>query len=304
MNSLATMRITEIDKFGSEVQDKINIEMSKIISNYKTVDAGSAGQQLTELSIAANSATNKLSKIGPLASIQRFIGRFDTIENKVEQIISGIENTKNRLNIVMDSMTYSRECIREYILDFKPLEEQLSNYIDELESDTTSDEIRLQAVVNRLKTLTSSRVTAEQSFIETTLLIGQTQEIQHQINEMLSNIIPIFKMKLVNALSIKIHNEALELKAQVKKISERLIVENAKNIEKNTDIMIENRRSAIINPETLIEANEILQRVVSKAVEACSTETEANKKVIDRLNSASIMLMSKANKMKLGAENG
>lgn len=294
MKNLDTMSIAELDKFGSEVQEKINTEMGSIISNYRLIDTGEAGSQLTELSMVANSATNKLARIGPLASIQRFMGKFDTVENKIDQIITGINTTKGKLDNVMVNMHTSRECIKNCIISFKPFEDELVAYISRLESEENCDELRRQSAVNRLKTLTTSRVVAEQSFVESTLLIGQTQEVQHQIDEMLTNIVPIFKMKLVNALSIKVHKEALELKAQVTKISEKLIIDNAKNIKRNTDIMIENRRSAVVNPDTLIEANEILQRVVGKAVEACATEADANKKVIERLNNASISLQSRA----------
>lgn len=287
---MGNLTISQIDKFGSNVQSKIDTEMGEIISHYRTFDAGEAGEQLNELALVANSSTNKLGKIGPMFGIRKFMGRFDTVENKLEQLVNGIEKTKDRLDMVMESMLESRQMVATYIGQFGEYEQQLVSYKDSLLEATDTDELRVQAVVNRLKVMTGSRVVAEQSYVETTLLIGQTQEVQHQIDEMLTNIVPIFKMKLVNALGIKAHKDALALKERVTKVSEKLIIDNAKNIEKNTELMLENRQRAIISPETLMEANQILQRVVLKAVETCSTERQANEEVIRRLNEASTQL--------------
>lgn len=289
---LETVDLSSVSKIGSSTQEHINAEMTKLIAHYSIVETGEMGEQLTELALTAKRETRKITSKGPFLSVQKFMGRFDTVENKLNQLTANIDESRDGLATVLDNMIASRNCMTKGVAEFIGYEQVLQEYISRHNSDEEINEPKVRAVISRLKILTTSRAVAEQSLVESIILIGQTQEMQQQMEELSGNVLPIFKMSLVNALSVKMHAEALNIKKKVTQVAEKLIIDNAKGIESNMDRMLEARRSSTINPQVLLEANETLQRVVSKTIESCNTENAANIEVINRLNSASSRLMA------------
>lgn len=288
MNKMDSLTIRELEQFGSNIQNNINKEMDSVLSKAKMLEVGDIGDSLSEVATIANKTTNKVSladKFLPLKAINKMLNRYDSVEKKMTDISNGIDTQKEKLNSVLDNLFNSKDILENSLKDLKSSEEQLQNYVEYI-SDTT-DVLRLQAASNRLKTITTLRVGTEQSLCEVVMLIQSNKEIVHQLEETITNVVPLFRMQLVNALSIKAHKDALDLRESITGLANKMVVENAKNIQKASDRMLENRQNPIISAESLEEANSILQNTVKKAIDMSGEEYKTNIEVVKRLQSLS-----------------
>lgn len=282
------MTVKEIETFGSTIQNSINKEMDSVLSKAKMLEVGNIGDSLSEVATLANKTTNGLNladKLLPLKAINKMLNRYDSVEKKMMDINKGLDTQKEKLNSVLDNLLTSKEVLEGSLVELKSNENQLKEYVEHING--TTDVLRLQAATNRLKTITTLRVGAEQSLCEVVMIIQSNKEIVHQLEETVTNIVPLFRMQLVNALSIKAHKEALDLRESVTELANKMVVENAKNIQKASDRMLDNRQKAIISPESLSEANEILQNTVKKAIEMSGVESQANIEVVKKLQEIS-----------------
>lgn len=288
MEKMDGMTVKEIETFGSTIQNSINKEMDSVLSKAKMLEVGDIGDSLSEVATLANKTTNGLNladKFLPLKAINKMLNRYDSVEKKMMDINKGLDTQKEKLNSVLDNLLTSKEVLEGSLVELKSNENQLQDYVEHING--TTDVLRLQAATNRLKTITTLRVGAEQSLCEVVMLIQSNKEIVHQLEETVTNIVPLFRMQLVNALSIKAHKEALDLRESVTELANKMVVENAKNIQKASDRMLDNRQKAIISPESLSEANEILQNTVKKAIEMSGVESQANIEVVKKLQEIS-----------------
>lgn len=288
VSKLDNLSIQDIERYGSDIQDGINTAMESVLVKAKVLEVGDVGDKLNEVAVLANKATKGVAGKhlpAPFVKFKKFMGRYDTVENKLIELNTGISEQKEKLDSTLNDLIESREIMVQSAKRLEKCETELKEYADSLVDNT--DGIRTQAVANRLKTISTLRASTEQSAYEVAMLIQHNKEITHQLEETVTNVVPMFKMQLVTALSIKAHEEALDLRENITNVANKLVIENAKNIQKANDRMLDNRSKAIIDPEKLIEANDILQQTISKTIDMAGKESEMNYAVAEKLKSIS-----------------
>ena len=102
----------------------------------------------------------------------------------------------------------------------------------------------------------------------------------------------MFKTMMMNVLATKDNAEAVQLKKSLVKTANKLVIENAKQIEKTADDLIAGRTESLIAPQTLTEANAIMQKTIEKVVESAKTETTANQELINSLRASTDSIKS------------
>lgn len=91
---------------------------------------------------------------------------------------------------------------------------------------------------------------------------------------------------MMNVLATKANSEAVQLKKNLVKTANRLVIENAKQIEKTADDLIKGREESLIAPQTLSEANAIMQRTIQRVIDSANNDTNTNLELIESLKAS------------------
>lgn len=288
---LKNLSIEEIEKYGSDVQLDISESMSKLLQDTKCIDLGATGTYLAELSTTSNSITRKLEPRGiikPFIKAKNWLSRFDNIESSIVKLDENIQKEQNKLNTVLNGLYQSKEILSDKLDDLIKVQDELTEYVDYLKDNQSEDAdgLKLQAGVHRLKVITTTVAVTKQEIAKTVLVIQENKEITNQLMEASENLIPMFKTMMMNVLATKANSEAVQLKKSLVKTANKLVLDNAKQIEKTAEDLIAGRTESLIAPQTLTEANDILQRTINNVIDSAKSETSANLELIDSLKAS------------------
>lgn len=296
VNQYERMTVQDIEQIGADIQSDISESMTGMLKQAKLIDLDSAGSKLQELSEVADSATRKgkLSNLPIFRSPKRWLSRYESVESKLTSIGESIDAEQEKLQGVLNSLMESKDFLREKSSELYDCGVELQGYIDWLKSNPEQDEdgLKMQAAVNRLKVISTTEAVVKQEIVKSVLVIQENKEIQQQLNEAATNLIPMFNVMLMNTLASKANFEAVKIRKAMIKTANRLVVENAKQIEKTADELITGRQESLISPQSIMEANKILQDTVKKVLDSSKSETAQNMALIESLKASSDSLSS------------
>lgn len=285
------LTLEEIEKYGSDVQLGISESMTKLLQDTKCIDLGATGNYLAELSTTSNSITRKLEPRGiikPFIKVKNWLSRFDNIENSIIKLDENIQKEQDKLNTVLNGLYQSKEILSDKLDDLIKVQNDLTEYVEYLKINQSKEDdgLKLQAAVHRLKVITTTIAVTKQEIGKTVLVIQENKEITNQLMEASENLIPMFKTMMMNVLATKANAEAVQLKKSLIKTANKLVLDNAKQIEQTAEDLIAGRTESLIAPQTLTEANDILQRTINKVIDSAKTETSVNLELIDSLKAS------------------
>lgn len=288
---MKNLSLQEIEKYGSDVQMDISESMTKLLQDTKCIDLGATGNYLAELSTTSNSITRRLEPRGimkPFVKAKNWLSRFDNIESSIVKLDENIQKEQDKLNTVLNGLYQSKEVLSDKLDDLTKVQNDLTEYVEYLKNNQSDEDdgLRLQAAVHRLKVITTTIAVTKQEIGKTVLVIQENKEITNQLMEASENLIPMFKTMMMNVLATKANAEAVQLKKSLVKTANKLVLDNAKQIEKTAEDLITGRTESLIAPQTLTEANDILQRTINKVIDSAKTETSVNLELIDSLKAS------------------
>ena len=276
VNQYEHMTVQDIEGIGADIQSDISESMTGMLKQAKLIDLDSAGSKLQELSEVADSATRKgkLSSLPIFRSPKRWLSRYESVESKLTSIGESIDAEQEKLQGVLNSLMESKDFLREKSDELCNCGVELQGYIDWLKANPDADEdgLKMQAAVNRLKVISTTEAVVKQEIVKSVLVIQENKEIQQQLNE--ANL------------------EAVKIRKAMIKTANRLVVENAKQIEKTADELLTGRQESLISPQSIMEANKILQDTVKKVLDSSKSETAQNMALIESLKASSDSLSS------------
>lgn len=292
--NVSSMSLQDIESIGTNIQSDISSSVTDMLKKVKLIDLGEAGNKLQELSEIANSAKGggMLQKLPIVRSSKRWLARYETIESKITTLGTDIEKEQEKLGTVLDSLVESKDYLRSKLSELTECEEQLQTIVETIQANPDIDEdgLKLDATVRRLKVISTTNAVVKQEVAKTVLVIKENKEIQSQLNEACTNLIPMFNVMMMNTLASRANEEALKIKKSLVKTANKMVIENAKQIERTADELIAGRTESLIDIKTIEEANRILQNTVKKVIESSTVETEANLKLVESLKQSSITL--------------
>ena len=296
VNQYENMTVQDIEGIGADIQSDISESMTGMLKQAKLIDLDSAGSKLQELSEVADSATRKgkLSNLPIFRSPKRWLSRYESVESKLTSIGESIDAEQEKLQGVLNSLMESKDFLREKSDELCNCGVELQGYIDWLKANPDADEdgLKMQAAVNRLKVISATEAVVKQEIVKSVLVIQENKEIQQQLNEAATNLIPMFNVMLMNTLASKANLEAVKIRKVMIKTANRLVIENAKQIEKTADELLTGRQESLISPQSIMEANKILQDTVKKVLDSSKSETAQNMALIESLKASSDSLSS------------
>lgn len=286
-----SMSVSELENFGRDTQSTINDSTDELLKGFKCIDFGTYGKKVLELSAFANKSSNRLTAIAPIIKVNQLLGRYDNMENQLSNVEKAVTASKDRLgvaiNISLDNINNLNKSIGRFDEQITELREYIE-YIQELkEKDELDDDMKLQISANRLKVLTTFKVSSEHVRTETMLQIKMFKETASKMEDSIVDILPQFKLQLINSLGIKLHKDCMQILDGVYKMANDSVLESAHQIADLAVRTQENRQREIFKPETLLQANEIIQKALSQVVEDASHEAEVNIAIANRLEETS-----------------
>lgn len=297
INKFESFTLNDIERYGHEVQESIHESMSQVLQDTKCIDLGKTGEYLSELSVTSNSITKKLEPRGifrPLLKARGWLSRFENIEASIDKLDTNIVAEKDKLNKILDGLYQSKEVLTDKLNDLTRVQNELSEYVGYLQENMTEEDdgLKLQAAVHRLKVITTTTAVTKQEIAKTVLVIQENKEITNQLMEASDNLIPMFKIMMMNVLATKANSEAVQLKKALVKTANKIVIENAKQIEQTADDLIKGRTESMIAPETLTEANAIIQRTIENVISSAEKETSVNMELIASLKQSTEAIKS------------
>lgn len=148
------------------------------------------------------------------------------------------------------------------------------------------DGLKLQAAMHRLKIITTTISVVKQECAKTILIIKENKEVTNQLAEASDNLIPIFKVMMLNVIGAKTNAEAMQLKQNLSKVANEIIVSNAKQIEKTADDLIRGREEPLISAKSIEEANSALRNAILKVQSSAKAEVQTNMDSVKRLENS------------------
>ncbi len=292
MNKNITLK--EIETYGSEVQTSISEHMSALVGEVRCIDLGKTGEYMAELSDTANNITKSLNTkayLKPFIRGKKWLAKFNNIESSINNISNAVNVEISRLDGVLNGLIDTQSVLSRYLDEYAKVHSDLSELVEYFQSGegkmTDPDGIKLQAAVYRLKTIASTEAVTKQEQIKTALIIKENKEIVYQLRDAADNLIPIFKTMMMNVLATKVNDEAVKLRKNLIKTANRVIIDNAKQIEETAHDLSAGRKEALISPQTIEEANQILQNAVKSVIDSSSTEVQDNIDLIESLQRSS-----------------
>lgn len=279
VDKLRTMSLQDIDNYGASIQDMIGEKSSEILQKTNLSEINSTKESLDELQAIVDKQ-NKGAKKAFLPIVRRFTGGYVKVEKRIDSINDALIEQKNKLDKYVTYMVEQSDSIKKAVETLRQYEDTLQTYADELDVEGDTDQIRLQAVANRLKLITGTRVNAEQALIESLMIIKANQESKYQLCQVVQNVMPVLKMQAVNAIGIKANQESIEIAEKTRKITGDLIEKNAVEVKDMVTKLQTNRTSNIIDSDKLNNAQQILIDAIESVAKASEQEAKANLDVV------------------------
>ena len=303
-DDLLSLSLNDIEDYGSNIHLSISEQMTKMLHSTSCIDLEQTGKCLADLSVESDALTKKLqgkSKFLPVMKASKWLAKFDNIENRITNLEKGIEAEKLRLNSTLNGMFESLQFMRDELVNLEACASDLQYLVDYYTSNDEDDGLRLQAATNRLKLITTTIAVVKQECAKTVMIIKENKEVTAQLSEAVDNLIPILKVTMLNVIGAKTNEEALKLKKNLSKVANKTIVENAKQIERTAEELIEGRTKPLIEVSTITEANSILQSALNKVQSSASDEVKANLDAIKQLQDSINAINS--NQLRLDVED-
>lgn len=286
------MTLQEIENYGSDIVIDVSNQMTDLLRKTKAIDLDQTGKSLSDSSVETSAISKSVGKVGRFPAIfgvGKFLSKYVSIENRVVSLESGVVAERERLSDVLNALYESLGILRGTLVDLESAKANLEIVVEDLK---TSDEdgILLQAATHRLQTLTTTCAVVKQECTKTVLIIKENKEVQAQLQEASDNLIPIFKVMLMNVLGAKTNAEAIKLKKNLSTVANKIIIENAKQIDETAQDLIKGREEPLIKAETITEANKILQGAIEKVQKSALAETSVNLKAVEDMQMSVKML--------------
>lgn len=144
--------------------------------------------------------------------------------------------------------------MRDRLVSLEQCQSELQSMVEYYQNND-EDGLKLQASVHRLKIITTTISVVKQECAKTILIIKENKEVTNQLAEASDNLIPIFKVMMLNVIGAKTNAEAMQLKQNLSKVANEIIVSNAKQIEKTADDLIKGREEPLISAKAEVQTN-------------------------------------------------
>ena len=283
IEKLRKMSVSEIDTFGSDIQQVMSETSNNLLAKANMVDLGDTHESLDKLSEVVKKQKKLLPVLQtPLRKIKKFQGNFVKVQSRIDEISTALETQQSRIDEHIVYMEEQTSNLNKIINELRLCEDSLSEYISDVSGDT--DQTRYQAASSRLRMINGTRIIAEQAQAEALMIIGEQREAKTQLEQVIRNALPAIQIQAVNSVGIRVNKETQDIIAKTREITGQIIVQNATDVKNMAVELQKNRTKSIVDDEKLIKAQEILNEALEVVTKASELEAETNVRLVKSLS--------------------
>ena len=285
--------LSTLTEFGSELSNAVAENSDRLLSTIKVgEDAGISeltNDLLKELNMIST-INNEINSSNPIVKylsriplINKLVKTVDNIKikyNSIAENVNEIEqrmcNTKlialrdnSNLQELFDNNVAYIERIRELIVAAKVYQNELTNKLDEIRNDSTREIFEVNELSNFINSLNKKIVDMEvtenvlqQNLLQIKATQGNNIALIENSNNIVTNVIPLWKNQLVLSKVIKDQEENVKAHQLIADTTNRILTENAKTLHTNSVNIARANEESVITVETINKTtNELINTV-------------------------------------------
>lgn len=249
--------------FGAKAQQQLATISEQMLEKVKVKDVGPAGDLLTTMvqklkefdipDVQPGEKPGLLARLfGVKSEIEKFLGEYDEVKSKIEQITNDLERHKTKL---LTDVTYLDKLYEANLQYFRTLEVYIAagraklkeldeKVIPELAKkvEETGDMVEAQKLRDirsarddlerRVHDLLLTRQVTMQSLPSIRLVQENDKSLITKINSTIANTVPLWKQQLAQAITIYRSGKAAEAVKAASDLTNDLLRANAENLQK------------------------------------------------------------------------
>ena len=229
-------------------------------------------------------------------SVDNVMIKYDKIGDNVDKISKKIDSTRvvamrdnSTLQTIFDADKEYVLQIREYILAAKIRLAEIQAEVDAMMAEPDKYEVyeikrRMNFSGNlerRITDMQTTEYTLSQSLMQIEAIVSGNDQIAQRADNLVNNILPIWKNQLSNAIIIANQRTSIEAQNKTAETINKIISANAENIRKNATEIAKANENPTITLETLEKATKELIQMV-KDVRDIQKKGSENRKNIEK----------------------
>lgn len=305
-------------EFGFGAQKQLTAISDQMLSDVKSKDSGATGELLNKMVGVLRGFQDEEAALKQKpgffarlfgktnAAFERFLSRFDTVSDQIDQISNHLEEQKQTLLVDVKSLDALYDANLDYYRD-------LCHYIAAGESalihsdDTVLPLLRRQAedqddiaaaqrlrdyqerrdeLDRRLHDLRLTRQVAMQSLPSIRLLQENDKGLVNKINTTLINTVPLWRQQLAQAIAIHHAQGAADALKASSDLTNELLEKNATNLQQANRSSREQIERGVFDIESIERANQNLIATIEESISLHDQARQQRQEAVGRLNSA------------------
>lgn len=244
------------------------------VSGIKTNEMDNISNDIAKLSALSGKVKKSTDVKNPLMQkMNVFLRKYSTLESNLKTIENSLINHKTIMDIgaekLVNNLKYMKEkddSLQEIIKCLEVLSERFEK---EMPVNPSVDLImKKHQVQSTLKSNQQFHQMLEQEINKLIIVVKENQIISDALTNALNNIVPIFRIQLSTACSLKAQREALNVKKLLIEVNNKLIVDNSEMIKKTTEDIIKDSNSDYVSADSLEKADKLLNQTIELIREA------------------------------------
>jgi len=275
--------------FGAKAQQQLATVSEQMLEKVKVKDVGPAGDLLTAMvqklkefdvpNVQPGEKPGLLARLfGVKSDIEKFLGEYDEVKAKIEQITNDLERHKTKLLTDVTYLDRLYEANLEYFrtlevyiaagrAKLKELDEQvipeLAKKVEESGDMVEAQKLRdirsaRDDLERRVHDLLLTRQVTMQSLPSIRLVQENDKSLITKINSTIANTVPLWKQQLAQAITIYRSGKAAEAVKAASDLTNELLRANAENLQKVNVQMREQVERGVFDIEAVKRANATL----------------------------------------------
>ena len=303
--------LTTVHEYGSELNSVVAENGERFLSSVKAGDGGEIVALTTELLSQLNminideinSDTKWKNFLRKLPIVKKFVTSIENIKIKYNDIAENVNAIADKmgdaklvaladnstLNEIFENNVNYINRLRELILGAKIRLEESSKVLAEMkehpENYETYEISEMQDFIGSLeKRIADMQVTEavlQQNLLQIRATQGNNLAIAEKSNNIVTNVIPLWKNQLSIAVIMNNQKKNVEAQAMLTETTNKILAENAKNLHTNSVAVAKANEESVISLETLkTTTNELIATI--KEVERIHADGAHQREIIEK----------------------
>lgn len=281
VRKLRNMSIMDIERYGSDIQEAMSESSKVVLSKVNMIELGGTQEYIDELGSVVKQHKKLLPILqSPLRKLRKFSNSFVKVQGRLDEIEGALEGQCDKIGAYLEFMEEQQGNLGVILKSLRTAEDSLADYAGQIQN-IPEESLKYQSVTNRLRTITDTRVIAEQTQAEALMIIGEQREVRQQLEAVIRNAIPALHIQAVNSVGIRVTKETQEIINRTRELTSDIIVQNAKDVGEMAKELQQNRTKSIVDGDKLMKAQSILTETMKIIADTAEHEALINQKLSD-----------------------